>query len=152
MATKMLIYTPNSIFCSPQFLLYWSQIFIWVSDLFMQICKFSSFAYSIWLPKWPLYALNGIFGCLPPTFLLNGSLMFIYLCLISSLINIFKFCSFEYSIWLPKWMKHAPNSIFSSTQSTILQHGLPCLKYSFKIYSIISWYCNCYFAILSVLL
>ncbi len=47
-------------------------------------------------------------------------------------------CSFAYSIWLPKWAKYAPNSIFSYMQPIIFPawvsnfHIHLCFKSSFK--------------------
>ena len=56
---RFMLLTSYFAVCSPQFLLHWSQIPIFIyAWVLPQICKFCSFAYSIWLPKWPNYVWN----------------------------------------------------------------------------------------------
>ena len=90
-------------------------------EVFLKIFKFGLFAYSIWLPKWPNYAPNSIFSCLPSKVyipLVSNFHMYMYLYLRSPE-KILKFSLFVYSIWLPKWPNDAWNSIFSCLQSTV---------------------------------
>ena len=68
---------------------------LWVSHfhiyLHLKICKFSLFAYSIWPPKWLIYAPNSIFTCLQATvFIALVSNFHMYLGLRSS----FQICKF----------------------------------------------------------
>ena len=68
MATKMAKSMLRTVHvCSPQFLLYVSQVYIYIYAWLrssIKICKVGSFAYSIWPPRWSNYVRNSSFSCL----------------------------------------------------------------------------------------
>ena len=77
--------------CSPLFSLHGYQLFIYISarSHLLKICKFCSFAYSIWLQQWVKYAPNSIFSYMHSTFFTAWvSIFHIHLCLKSSFKNI----------------------------------------------------------------